>query len=111
MARTAESVSLLCSAGDMLPCTQTRRIRLSERRGRQRFIYVWGATREKNITEAWIRKHETTVKNADRTIAFWKRQISLGFGDTMRAFDCLYSPHCGDMDVETAFPQDILDTG
>lgn len=74
--------------------------------------FTFGAPQgEKNITEAWIRKHETTVKNADRTIAFWKRQISLGFGDTMRAFDCLYSPHCGDMDVETAFPQDILDTG
>ena len=51
-------------------------------------IYVWGAQGEKNITEAWIRKRETTAKNADRAVAFWKRQISLGFGDKLRAFDC-----------------------
>lgn len=51
-------------------------------------IYVWGAQGEKDITEAWIRKKETTTTNANRAIAFWKHQISLGFGDTLHAFDC-----------------------
>ena len=51
-------------------------------------IYVWGAQGEDEITEAWIRHRETTTANADRALAFWKRQISLGYGDTLRAFDC-----------------------
>ncbi|MEL7610728.1 MAG: peptidoglycan-binding protein [Bacillota bacterium] len=51
-------------------------------------IYVWGAQGEKDITEAWIRKKETTSKNADRAVAFWKRQVGRGYGGTLRAFDC-----------------------
>ncbi|MDD3400435.1 MAG: peptidoglycan-binding domain-containing protein [Eubacteriales bacterium] len=53
-------------------------------------IYVWGAQGQQGaaITEAWIRKRETTDKNADRAIAFWKKQCDLGFGSVLRAFDC-----------------------
>ena len=53
-------------------------------------IYVWGAQGQQGaaITEAWIRKRETTDKNAERAIAFWKKQCDLGFGSVLRAFDC-----------------------
>ena len=53
-------------------------------------IYVWGAQGQQGaaITEAWIRKRETTDKNAQRAIAFWKKQCAAGYGDVLRAFDC-----------------------
>lgn len=53
-------------------------------------IYVWGAQGEgkDTISEEWIKKRETDDKNAARAIAFWKRQIEAGHGDTLRAFDC-----------------------
>ena len=50
-------------------------------------IYVWGAQGQKDITEAWIRKRETSTKNADRAIKLWKIRLLNGFGH-MRAFDC-----------------------
>ncbi len=53
-------------------------------------IYVWGAQGQQGaaITEAWIRKRETTDKNADRAIAFWKKQCAAGYALVLRAFDC-----------------------
>ncbi len=51
-------------------------------------IYVWGAQGQKNLTEAWIRKRETSTENANRAVSFWKKQISAGYGDVLRAFDC-----------------------
>ena len=50
-------------------------------------IYVWGAQGQKDITETWIRKRETSTKNADRAIKLWKIRLLNGFGH-MRAFDC-----------------------
>lgn len=53
-------------------------------------IYVWGAQGEgkSTITEAWIKKRETSEANAARAIKFWKKQVAAGFGDALRAFDC-----------------------
>ncbi len=53
-------------------------------------IYVWGAQGQKGdeITEEWIRKRETSKRNADRAIAYWKKQCELGYGEKLRAFDC-----------------------
>ena len=53
-------------------------------------IYVWGAQGQKgaDITEAWIRKCETSDKNAERAIAYWKKQCEAGYGGVLRAFDC-----------------------
>lgn len=53
-------------------------------------IYVWGAQGQTTteITEAWIRGRETTEANADRAIAFWKKQCDAGYGIVLRAFDC-----------------------
>lgn len=53
-------------------------------------IYVIGAQGQhgKEVTEAWIRKRETDKRNADRAVAFWKKQCSAGYGDVLGAFDC-----------------------
>ena len=53
-------------------------------------IYVWGAQGQtgSQITEAWIRKRETTEVNAETAIAFWQKQVEAGYGDVLRAFDC-----------------------
>jgi len=53
-------------------------------------IYVWGAQGQTKsaITEEWIRSRETSKANANRAIAFWKKQIAAGYGDVLRAFDC-----------------------
>lgn len=53
-------------------------------------IYVWGVQGQTTptITEAWIRGRETTEANANRAIAFWKKQVEAGYGDVLRAFDC-----------------------
>jgi len=53
-------------------------------------IYVWGAQGQqgKAITEAWIKRRETSTVNANRAIAFWKKQCAAGYGDVLRAFDC-----------------------
>lgn len=61
-----------------------------EEQARNHGIYVWGAQGQtgETITEAWIRHMETSAKNADRAIAFWKRQLAEGHGNTLRAFDC-----------------------
>lgn len=53
-------------------------------------IYVWGAQGQQgtDITEAWIRKCETSDKNAERAIAYWREQCEAGYGGVLRAFDC-----------------------
>ena len=57
---------------------------------RNHSIYVWGAQGQKKptITEAWIRKREKNRRDADRAIAHWKKEVKLGYGDVLRAFDC-----------------------
>lgn len=53
-------------------------------------IYVWGAQGQqgKNITEAWIRKKETSQSDAQRAVSFWRKQCAAGYGNVLRAFDC-----------------------
>ena len=53
-------------------------------------IYVWGAQGQQGaaITEAWIKRRETSTVNATRAITFWKKQCAAGYGDVLRAFDC-----------------------
>ena len=53
-------------------------------------IYVWGAQGQKKptITREWIRRREKTKRNADRAIAHWEKEVRLGYGDVLRAFDC-----------------------
>lgn len=53
-------------------------------------IYVWGAQGQKDptVTEAWIRKVETSVANANKAVAYWKKQVAAGFGKVLRAVDC-----------------------
>jgi len=52
-------------------------------------IYVRGAHGQKSpiITQEWICKKETSLENAQRVIRYWKKQVELGFGDELRAFD------------------------
>lgn len=50
-------------------------------------IYVWGAQGQNDISEEWIKKRETSEKNANRAIALWKRRVAAGYRD-IRAFDC-----------------------
>ncbi|MDO4543910.1 MAG: peptidoglycan-binding protein [Clostridia bacterium] len=54
-------------------------------------IYVWGGDGE-NLSEmkdpiGWIRKHETSTRNADRAVALYKKRVAAGVSD-IRAFDC-----------------------
>lgn len=51
-------------------------------------IYVWGGQGEKTITENWIRNMENSTTNANRAVAFWKKQVKAGYGNVLRAFDC-----------------------
>lgn len=51
-------------------------------------IYVWGAQGQNGVTEAWIRRKETDKVNADRAVAYWKKQVEAGYGKVLRAFDC-----------------------
>ena len=53
-------------------------------------IYVWGAQGQQGsaITEAWIKRRETSDENYRRAVAFWKKQCAAGYGDVLRAFDC-----------------------
>ena len=53
-------------------------------------IYVWGAQGQQGsaITEAWIKRRETSDTNYKRAVAFWKKQCDAGYGDVLRAFDC-----------------------
>ncbi|MCE5235458.1 MAG: NlpC/P60 family protein [Clostridiaceae bacterium] len=50
-------------------------------------IYVWGAQGETSITEAWIRKRETSENNAQRAIALWKKRVAEK-RSYVAAFDC-----------------------
>lgn len=53
-------------------------------------VYVWGAQGQLGpvVNEKWIRQVETSEANANRAIAFWRKQCDAGFGDVLRAFDC-----------------------
>lgn len=53
-------------------------------------IYVWGAQGQGAdvISEAWIKKVETSANNAARAIKLWKKRVAEGYGDRLRAFDC-----------------------
>ncbi len=53
-------------------------------------IYVWGAQGQKApvVTESWIRRKETSKRNAARAVAYWKKQVRSGYGNRLRAFDC-----------------------
>lgn len=50
-------------------------------------IYVWGGQGEVAFNEAWIKKMEPTDKNADRAIAFYRKQLAAGV-DPLAAYDC-----------------------
>lgn len=52
-------------------------------------IYVWGAQGQGGdiISEAWIRRMETSRNNVDRAIALWKKRKAEG-KTALRAFDC-----------------------
>ena len=63
-------------------------IRYLEEQVANHSVYVWGAQGQKNLTEAWIRKRETSTENANRAVSFWKKQVSAGYGEVLRAFDC-----------------------
>ena len=53
-------------------------------------IYVWGGQGQDHgvISESWIRRMETSEKNAERAIKFWKKRVAEGKGEVLRAFDC-----------------------
>jgi hypothetical protein len=56
-------------------------------KGRVGDIYVWGGQGETNITEAWIRKKETSTGNANRAIALWNKRKAEG-RSPIGAWDC-----------------------
>ena len=53
-------------------------------------IYVWGAQGQNHetISEGWIRRMETSERNADRAIALWKKRKQEGKAKVLRAYDC-----------------------
>lgn len=53
-------------------------------------IYVWGGQGQNytKITESWIKSMETSTTNANRAIAYWKKQIAAGYEKVLRAYDC-----------------------
>lgn len=65
-------------------------INLLEQEAENHSIYVWGAQGQAypTITESWIRKVETSTKNANRAIAYWKKQCAAGYEKKLKAFDC-----------------------
>ena len=63
-----------------------------EERVKARDIYVWGGSGKKaaSITEAWIRKQESTNKNgehADQAVKTWLSRVAAGLR-AFRAYDC-----------------------
>ena len=50
-------------------------------------IYVWGGQGEVAFNEDWIRKMETSEKNAQRAIDFYHKQLAAGI-KTPAAYDC-----------------------
>lgn len=49
-------------------------------------IYVWGGQGETDITEAWIRRRETSTANANKVIKLWKQRVAEG--RSVAAYDC-----------------------
>lgn len=76
-------------------------------------IYVIGAQGQhgKAVTEAWIRKRETDKRNADRAVAFWKKQCASGYGDILGAFDCSGLGMYWLQNVKGLFPSDLNANG
>lgn len=50
-------------------------------------IYVWGGNGQTTITEAWIRRCETSTVYANKAIALWNKRKAAGCKN-IRAFDC-----------------------
>jgi len=50
-------------------------------------VYAWAACNLYPITEAWIKNHDKTAANAQRSINDWKKKLGWGMTD-LRAFDC-----------------------
>lgn len=65
-------------------------INFLERQVRNHSIYVWSAQGEGYpvISDAWIKRMETSERNAERAIRFWHKQCDLGYKEVLRAFDC-----------------------
>ena len=65
-------------------------INLLEQEVNNHSIYVWGAQGQTGpqISESWIRKCENSVRNANRAVSYWKKQVSAGYGSVLKAFDC-----------------------
>ncbi len=61
-----------------------------EEQVKNRSIYVWGAQGQDAgiISERWIKSRETSGSNAEKAIRFWQTQVTAGFGNVLRAFDC-----------------------
>lgn len=50
-------------------------------------VYVWGGNGQTDISASWIRRCDTSDRNAQRSIAFWQNQLDHG-AKRLRAFDC-----------------------
>lgn len=61
-----------------------------EEQVRNHSIYVFGAQGQgyNVISDNWIRKMETSEKNADRAIKHWHEECDAGYAKVLKAFDC-----------------------
>ncbi|MEG1559684.1 MAG: NlpC/P60 family protein [Clostridia bacterium] len=66
-------------------------------------IYVWGGQGQTDISEAWIKRMETSANNADRAIRFWHKRQSEG-AKNLAAYDCsgLIVKYLLDSNIEAA---------
>lgn len=76
-------------------------------------IYVWGAQGQgaPTISEIWIKARETSDRNAQRAIDFWKKQVALGYGGILRAFDCSGLVMYYFMNIKKVFTYDMSANG
>lgn len=77
-------------------------------------IYVIGAQgrRGQAVTEKWIRSRESeSVRNADRAVNFWKKQVAAGYGDVLGAFDCSGLGMYWLQNVKNIYPSDLNANG
>lgn len=61
-----------------------------EEQVRNHSIYVFGAQGQgyNVINDNWIRKMETSEKNAERAIKHWHEECDAGYAKVLKAFDC-----------------------
>ncbi len=61
-----------------------------EREFNNRGAYCWGTDGQMipEVNEAFIRRKENSVENANRAIAFMKKRVAEGYAAVMRFFDC-----------------------